>query len=54
MLGPSLSLPRVCACADGRLPESGLTPSEQVAVLVEQATDPNILGRTYQGWAPWL
>ena len=25
-----------------------------VDVLVEQATDPNILGRTWSGWAPWL
>jgi DNA-dependent protein kinase catalytic subunit len=29
------------------------TVSEQVDCLVDQATDPNILGRTYQGWAPW-
>jgi len=28
--------------------------AEQVDVLIEQATDPNILGRTWQGWAPWL
>ena len=47
VLGPSDSLRR-------QLPEGGLTPAQQVDVLVEQATDPNILGRTYQGWAPWL
>lgn len=27
---------------------------EQVACLVDQATDPNILGRTYLGWEPWM
>lgn len=27
---------------------------EQVDCLVDQATDPNILGRTYGGWAPWI
>lgn len=27
---------------------------EQVDCLVDQATDPNILGRTYGGWAPWV
>jgi DNA-dependent protein kinase catalytic subunit len=27
---------------------------EQVDCLVDQATDPNILGRTYTGWAPWI
>ena len=47
VMGPSDSLRR-------RLPETGLTPAEQVDVLVEQATDANILGRTYHGWAPWL
>ena len=31
-----------------------LSIGEQVAVLIEQATDPNILGRTWQGWAPFL
>ena len=28
--------------------------SGQVDCLVEQATDPNILGRTWIGWSPWL
>jgi len=27
---------------------------EQVTCLVDQATDPNVLGRTYWGWAPWV
>ena len=47
VLGPTDSLRR-------RLPAEGLTPGEQVDVLVELATDPNVLGRTYAGWAPWL
>ncbi|XP_012276665.1 DNA-dependent protein kinase catalytic subunit [Orussus abietinus] len=31
-----------------------LSPEEQVACLLDQAIDPNILGRTYVGWTPWL
>ena len=27
---------------------------EQVACLVDHATDPNILGRTWAGWEPWV
>jgi hypothetical protein len=27
---------------------------EQVECLVDMATDPNILGRTWGGWAPWI
>ena len=27
---------------------------EQVACLIDHATDPNILGRTYGGWEPWI
>jgi len=27
---------------------------EQVACLIDQATDRNILGRTYAGWIPWV
>lgn len=27
---------------------------EQVACLIDHATDPNILGRTYVGWEPWV
>jgi DNA-dependent protein kinase catalytic subunit len=47
VMGPQGSLRRSMA-------ESGLTADEQVDVLIEQATDPNVLGRTYQGWAPFL
>ena len=47
VMGPDDSLRR-------RMPESGLSAAEQVDVLVEQATDENILGRTWRGWAPWL
>ncbi|KAI4492328.1 hypothetical protein M0802_009838 [Mischocyttarus mexicanus] len=31
-----------------------LTAEEQVECLLDQATDLNILGRTYVGWKPWL
>eukprot|EP01105_Mastigella_eilhardi_P003802 TRINITY_DN1496_c0_g1_i7.p1 TRINITY_DN1496_c0_g1~~TRINITY_DN1496_c0_g1_i7.p1 ORF type:complete len:3703 (-),score=882.72 TRINITY_DN1496_c0_g1_i7:1157-12265(-) len=27
---------------------------EQIDCLVDQATDPNILGRTWVGWSPWM
>ena len=27
---------------------------EQVDCLIDHATDPNILGRTYVGWEPWV
>ena len=37
-----------------RLPERGLTADQQVACLINQATDPNILGRVYFGWEPWV
>ena len=37
-----------------RLPASGLTVEQQVAALLNQATDPNILSRAYQGWEPWM
>jgi len=47
VLGPADSLRRA-------LPAAGLTVEQQVDVLVEQATDPNILARTYFGWKPWL
>ena len=38
----------------GRLPVSGLSVEQQVAALIDQATDPNILGRTWAGWEPWV
>ena len=47
VLGPRGSLRR-------SLPLNGLSVREQVDVLVEQATDDNLLGRTWIGWAPWL
>ncbi|KAL1475309.1 hypothetical protein MTO96_019976 [Rhipicephalus appendiculatus] len=30
-----------------------LTPQQQVECLIEQATDPAILGLTWKGWQPW-
>ncbi|MBZ3885751.1 DNA-dependent protein kinase catalytic subunit [Sciurus carolinensis] len=35
-------------------PESGLSEETQVKCLLDQATDPNILGRTWEGWEPWM
>jgi DNA-dependent protein kinase catalytic subunit len=37
-----------------KLPEKGLTVEQQVACLLNQATDANILGRTWVGWAPFM
>lgn len=37
-----------------RVGERCASVKEQVDCLVDQATDPNILGRTYGGWAPWI
>ncbi|CAG2250822.1 PRKDC [Mytilus edulis] len=37
-----------------QLPDKGLSVEQQVAALIDQATDPNILGRTYAGWEPWM
>lgn len=37
-----------------REPESGLSVESQVACLIDHAMDPNILGRTYVGWDPWM
>ena len=31
-----------------------LTPEEQAACLIDQATDPNLLGRSFEGWEPYL
>lgn len=33
---------------------TGLSVEDQVACLIDQATDPRILGKTYQGWEPWV
>ncbi|MBN3311515.1 PRKDC kinase, partial [Atractosteus spatula] len=32
----------------------GLAVEIQVECLLDQATDPNILGRVYMGWEPWI
>jgi DNA-dependent protein kinase catalytic subunit len=31
-----------------------LTVEEQVKCIIEQSTDPDILGRTYAGWEPFV
>lgn len=38
----------------GGMGEDGLTVHQQVDVLLEQATDPKILGRTWRGWEPFM
>ncbi|XP_070603834.1 DNA-dependent protein kinase catalytic subunit [Erythrolamprus reginae] len=35
-------------------PKDGLAEEIQVKCLIDQATDPNILGRTWEGWEPWM
>ncbi|XP_078611933.1 DNA-dependent protein kinase catalytic subunit-like isoform X3 [Branchiostoma floridae x Branchiostoma japonicum] len=35
-------------------PAEGLSVEDQVACLIDQATDPNILGRTWQGWQSFM
>ncbi|XP_042320371.1 DNA-dependent protein kinase catalytic subunit [Sceloporus undulatus] len=37
-----------------REPEDGLSEETQVKCLIDQATDPNILGRVWEGWEPWI
>ncbi|XP_069123844.1 DNA-dependent protein kinase catalytic subunit-like [Argopecten irradians] len=37
-----------------QLSQHGLSVEEQVASLIDQATDSNILGRVYAGWEPWM
>ena len=34
--------------------EDGLSPEDQADCLIEHATDPNILGRTWIGWLPHI
>ncbi|XP_006880480.1 PREDICTED: DNA-dependent protein kinase catalytic subunit-like isoform X2 [Elephantulus edwardii] len=34
--------------------ENGLSEETQVKCLIDQATDPNVLGRTWGGWEPWM
>lgn len=31
-----------------------LSPSEQALILCDMATDPNLLGRSFFGWSPYL
>ncbi|CAG9330104.1 unnamed protein product [Blepharisma stoltei] len=47
IMGPEDSLRRSCA-------ESGLGVDQQVDILIEHATDPNILGRAWIGWLPHI
>ncbi|XP_062986775.1 DNA-dependent protein kinase catalytic subunit [Elgaria multicarinata webbii] len=37
-----------------REPEDGLSVETQVKCLIDQATDPNILGRVWEGWESWM
>lgn len=37
-----------------REPEDRLSEETQVRCLIDQATDPNILGRVWEGWEPWM
>jgi DNA-dependent protein kinase catalytic subunit len=40
--------------ARAKVKEQCANTKEQVDCLIDQATDPNILARTYSGWAPWI
>ncbi|XP_044032842.1 DNA-dependent protein kinase catalytic subunit isoform X2 [Siniperca chuatsi] len=37
-----------------KLPPAGLSVEKQVDCLLDQAMDPNVLGRVWVGWEPWL
>ncbi|KAL6490371.1 hypothetical protein MHYP_G00007160 [Metynnis hypsauchen] len=37
-----------------RLGEKNLSVEDQVDCLIDQATDPNLLGRVWVGWEPWI
>ncbi|XP_065804990.1 DNA-dependent protein kinase catalytic subunit isoform X2 [Labrus bergylta] len=37
-----------------RLPADGLSVEQQVDCLLDQAMDPNVLGRVWMGWEPWV
>ncbi|KAM7390735.1 hypothetical protein PAMA_008770 [Pampus argenteus] len=37
-----------------RLPAADLTVEKQVDCLLDQAMDPNVLGRVWAGWEPWV
>ena len=54
---PGFTWPDVAPAAGYRFRLSGpdgLTVEQQIDALVEQATDENILARTWKGWRPWL
>uniref|UniRef100_A0A3Q4AQN1 DNA-dependent protein kinase catalytic subunit n=1 Tax=Mola mola TaxID=94237 RepID=A0A3Q4AQN1_MOLML len=36
------------------LPATGLSVEKQVDCLLDQAMDPNVLGRVWVGWEPWI
>lgn len=36
------------------LPAAGLSVEKQVDCLLDQAMDPNVLGRVWVGWEPWI
>lgn len=36
------------------LPAAGLSVEKQVDCLLDQAMDPNVLGRVWAGWEPWI
>ena len=37
---------------EGRWGEAGLTPGDQADCLIDQSTDPVLLGRMWPGWGP--
>lgn len=37
-----------------KLPAAGLSVEKQVDCLLDQAMDPNVLGRVWEGWEPWV
>uniref|UniRef100_A0A3B4TQG3 DNA-dependent protein kinase catalytic subunit n=1 Tax=Seriola dumerili TaxID=41447 RepID=A0A3B4TQG3_SERDU len=37
-----------------KLPAAGLSVEKQVDCLLDQAMDPNVLGRVWGGWEPWI
>ncbi|KAG7524628.1 DNA-dependent protein kinase catalytic subunit [Solea senegalensis] len=37
-----------------KLPAADLSVEKQVDCLIDQATDPNVLGRVWAGWEPWF
>lgn len=46
----------MCVLTDYRADhaDSDLDVDEQVDCLIDQAKDPNILGRTWAGWEPYV